>query len=406
MEKQNSDRWLQIHENLSAKVSAAQTALSIALEDKGISIDSEDLLERFREYEDACRLRAKQGRLASVRGNLEIELKNRITAEETTNEIRARTAKASQSLLATARRCGFEAPDEQRAVEELKHWQELRAARLAEFETATRDYAQLNALLDGGTINDLEARAFEIRQREQELAAGIDQVADLAPGTDLDKALQSAVDAASRLDREAHGAAIRAGEKAIELPSVAVAEERHAAALEDLKRVRNLGRTLELTLDFLRKAEERVHRDIAPVLAAGLKESLHLVTRGRYTDARVDPSELSVQVLGPDGQWRKAQSLSHGTAEQIYLLLRVTLADRLTARGEVCPIILDDVLVQCDKERKKALLDVLLTMSEARQVILLTQEDEVLQWAREHVTAPSELLMLPEPITANLIAAV
>jgi hypothetical protein len=108
------------------------------------------------------------------------------------------------------------------------------------------------------------------------------------------------------------------------------------------------------------------------------------VTKGRYTDARVDPSELSVQVLGPDGQWRKAQSLSHGTAEQIYLLLRMTLADRLTRRGEVSPIILDDVLVQCDKQRKIALLDVLLTMSRTRQVILLTQEDEVLQWAREN----------------------
>jgi uncharacterized protein YhaN len=133
------------------------------------------------------------------------------------------------------------------------------------------------------------------------------------------------------------------------------------------------------------------------VLAAGLKQSLSLVTKGRYTDARVDPSELSVQVLGPDGQWRKAQSLSHGTAEQIYLLLRMTLADRLTRRGEVSPIILDDVLVQCDKQRKIALLDVLLTMSRTRQVILLTQEDEVLNWARENLTAPNELIMLPVP---------
>lgn len=397
IDRQNSEAWSQVHEKLSAHVSATRKALLQALEDRGIKITNGDLLEAFREYEGVCRMRAEQASRASRRRDLEVELENRRTAEATTNEIRTRTANASQNLFSAARRCGFEVPDEQRAVEELKHWQQIRAVRLAEFEAATREYAELKALLNGGTLDDLEARASEIGHKEQILDAGIGPIPDLAPGTDLDKALQSAIDSANSLDREADGAAIRASQKAIDLPSVAEAEEEFTAAAGELQRVRDLGRNLELTLNFLRNAEERVHRSIAPVLAAGLKQSLSLVTKGRYTDARVDPSELSVQVLGADGQWRKAQSLSHGTAEQIYLLLRMTLADRLTRRGEVSPIILDDVLVQCDKQRKIALLDVLLTMSRTRQVILLTQEDEVLNWARENLTAPNELIMLPVP---------
>jgi hypothetical protein len=121
-------------------------------------------------------------------------------------------------------------PDEQRAVEELKHWQQVRAVRLAEFEAATREYAELKALLDGGTLDHLEARASEIGQKEHGLAALIGPIPGLAPGTDLDKALQSAVDSANSLDREAHGAAIRASQKAIDLPSVAEAEEELTAA--------------------------------------------------------------------------------------------------------------------------------------------------------------------------------
>ena len=37
---------------------------------------------------------------------------------------------------------------------------------------------------------------------------------------------------------------------------------------------------------------------------------------------------LSVQVRAPGGRLRDAGGLSHGTTEQVYLLLRVALADR------------------------------------------------------------------------------
>jgi uncharacterized protein YhaN len=155
-----------------------------------------------------------------------------------------------------------------------------------------------------------------------------------------------------------------------------------------------LGRTLTLALDFLRKAEERVQRDIAPVLAAGLRQWLADVTQGRYTDARVDPSDLNVQVLGPDHQWHDAHLLSHGTAEQIYLLLRIVLAEILVTSGETCLLLLDDVLVQSDRVRKRSVLNVIAAISRTRQVILQTQEEEVLQWAQQHIVEPDRLVFL------------
>jgi len=80
------------------------------------------------------------------------------------------------------------------------------------------------------------------------------------------------------------------------------------------------------------------------------------MARGRNTgslhDARVDPS-IFVCRCWTGQSVRNVQLLSHGTAEQIYLLLRVVLAERLTTAGETCPLLLDDVLVQCDQARKR-----------------------------------------------------
>ena len=60
----------------------------------------------------------------------------------------------------------------------------------------------------------------------------------------------------------------------------------------------------------------------------------------------------------------------------------VWLAEHLAKPGEVIPLILDDVTVQCDTTRTARLLEILHRVSRDRQVILFTQEDDVLQWPR------------------------
>ena len=70
---------------------------------------------------------------------------------------------------------------------------------------------------------------------------------------------------------------------------VSEAEEDLSKAENELKRVQELKQTLELTRRFLEDAQDRVHRDIAPLLAATLKNWLPVVTDHRYTDVMVDP---------------------------------------------------------------------------------------------------------------------
>ena len=121
------------------------------------------------------------------------------------------------------------------------------------------------------------------------------------------------------------------------------------------------------------------------------------ITVGRYVDARVDPETLQVHVSDKTGAWREAALMSHGTAEQIYLLLRLAMAQYLTEPFEVCPLILDEITVQTDSRRKQKLLDTLKAVSEVRQVILFSQEEEVYAWARNNLSEPESRIIKLTP---------
>lgn len=116
-------------------------------------------------------------------------------------------------------------------------------------------------------------------------------------------------------------------------------------------------------------------------------EWLPNVTGGRYQDCRIDPESLLVEVRGANG-WQRAPLLSHGTAEQVYLLLRLALSRHLTKQDEICPLILDDVVSASDAARKRVVLETLLAISESPQVILFTHEDDVRDWADERLEEP------------------
>ena len=151
-----------------------------------------------------------------------------------------------------------------------------------------------------------------------------------------------------------------------------------------------------MTIRFLEQAEELVHRNVAPVFAETVREWLPRVTGGRYTDCSVDPEKLAVEVATANGRWQRAELLSHGTAEQVYLLLRLALARHLAK--EDCPLILDDAVAASDSRRKQELLETLLAVSEATQVILFTHEDDVCAWARGRLVGePHKLIELNGP---------
>ena len=67
---------------------------------------------------------------------------------------------------------------------------------------------------------------------------------------------------------------------------------------------------------------------------------------------------------------RAAAAMSCGTADQMYLALRLAMVRRLLPQD--APLVLDDALVNFDDERARAAVELLTREAENRQVILFT----------------------------------
>lgn len=325
--------------------------------------------------------------------------------------IEATRRRAGDQVLAAARRCELAPDTAEEAVPLLRQWQTDYAQQAAVLDLEQRARARLDSLLGGRSVADLqrEAAAAEVKAGDaaggfgdEDLMAAAAEVSESPGGSAaLLPELRALARAADRRSAEAEGsrraleselsgialAPGGAGDPAAAEPTgVGAAEEQHARAEAELHRLRELDETLELTRRFLTAAQERAHRTIAPVLADAIRSSLPDVTGGRYTEVTVDPERLRVQVRAPAGRWRSADVLSHGTAEQVYLLLRIALARHLAHPGRSCPVLLDEVTVHADAHRTEQILEQLLLASADRQIIVFTQQGQVRDWARRRLT--------------------
>jgi uncharacterized protein YhaN len=288
------------------------------------------------------------------------------------------------------------------AVERLLAWQRTRAEMAQANETAIREWQELQGLLAGGTLTALQAEAERRRQVAARLAARVGDAAVIPAEADSEMALAGAREAASRSKAVVDEMSGELRLLATTLASVAEAEERVAAARTELARVQNLAAVIDETLNLLEAAERRVHRDVAPILTASVQRHLPAITGGAYVEVGMNPRDLSVDVKeARTGQWRDARLLSEGTREQIYLLLRVAMAEHLVTSDESAPLLLDEVTAQSDPERKLRMLDVLHALSADRQIVLFSHDAEVMEWAALALREPRDrLIRLGVPTSA------
>ena len=305
---------------------------------------------------------------------------DREAAERLAREATSARECARDGLRATAAQCGVAAENEDGLVLELRRWHERHQAECALRERALREWSEFEGILQGRPIEELEAEVAQASATADTLVRAAGARDGSLPILEDDpeaqvRRLRGVHEAAVRRAAELRG---RAESEAHRVESVTEAEEASAEAKGELDSVVQLARTLELTRSLLERAQERVHRDVARLLAEAIRGWLPRLTGDRYDDVSVDPESLDVKVRGTSFGWRSAALLSQGTAEQVYLLLRVALATHLTQAREVCPLVLDDVTTQSDRQRSLAILELLHEISRERQIVFFTQEDDVL----------------------------
>jgi exonuclease SbcC len=383
--------WKERHTELTARFTAQVERLRELLAAHGAP-QGGDVLQAFADYAAACAERARLAAEASRRPALEAQLAAREAAESVADAAYATRQRVAAELREVAARCDVEAEEPDEIVRGLVDWERRWVSEIESREERRRGWAELQALLDGRSLEDLTVEAKRQAAEATRLAAGLSPSELAAVEVDGDLAhrlenLRAAAAEAAGAAAEARGRVETEGRR---LAGVPEAEEAVLGAEEELVRVLRLQETLKLARDSLTAAEERIHRDISRILADSIRPWLPRVTLGRYADIRVDPASLEVQVQEAAGAWRNASLLSHGTAEQVYLLLRMALARHLSRPEETCPLILDDITVQSDSRRKEGVLGLLHEISAERQVILFTQEEEVLAWAEQNLHEPRD----------------
>ena len=93
------------------------------------------------------------------------------------------------------------------------------------------------------------------------------------------------------------------------------------------------------------------------------------LTGGRYDRIRLGENFTLQTGADRETTLREALWRSDGTVDQLYLALRLAVAEALT---EQAPLILDDALVRFDETRMEAALSLLSRMAEGKQVLLFT----------------------------------
>jgi Fe-S cluster assembly ATPase SufC len=364
---------------------AATRTLAGALRAHGVEPGT-DPLAAAAAYEAACRERAEAASVAAAGPALRRELDAARETERMASERAQIRVEAASALRAAAVAAGIHPPldaslDEVAA--ELDAWRAERVAQAEAAQRSIREYEELTGLLAGGTVTELvtEADRLEAAVITMEVAA-TDGEASAAP---IDEAA-----AAAEVERHREAAAALAGALQVregDLVNVAVAEEAAAAARLRVERVVELAGIIDETMALLEAAQRQVHRDLAPVLAAAIREWLPILSGGAYVEAGVNPADLSIEVKErATGAWRQARLLSGGTREQVYLLLRVAMAQHLVTTAEPAPMLLDEITAQADVDRREAILEMLLTMAAERQLILFTHDEAVLAWAERRLT--------------------
>ena len=143
--------------------------------------------------------------------------------------------------------------------------------------------------------------------------------------------------------------------------------------LEDaLSRRREEYDALVTAMDGLNEANALLQARMSPALNARAGELLSRLTGGKYDQVSLTREFEALASRRGDVTPRKLLTLSKGTADQLYLAVRLAVCDLVLPGDDPAPLVLDDALVNFDDERLALALDLLRDLANRRQILLFT----------------------------------
>lgn len=190
-----------------------------------------------------------------------------------------------------------------------------------------------------------------------------------------------------------HGMAVRAeGDASAAYDALAQAKHQLEGRLENVARDNRIGElhvreagiverlgahidrylVLAAASRLLAEAQARYQRERQPDVVRRAGEYFATITGGRYVGLTMPLGDGRIEVFDTRAGARTSDILSRGTAEQLYLAVRLGLISQLGDVGRHLPVLMDDVLVNFDPERRMGAAKAVAELAESRQVLFFT----------------------------------
>ncbi|WP_435020172.1 AAA family ATPase [Tundrisphaera sp. TA3] len=331
-----------------------------------------------RRAEDAARaLLERLDRAQAAEARRADRLRLKAAQEARRDEARREVDRADAMLATLVREAGVDSPDGLIAAEAASDEARRRRDQLADLDDQLADLAGL-----GGVDR--------LRDEVQEELAGDtpidDRLADLsdrlaAEECRRDDLARDLGRAAERFDKIDGGSAAADAQQ--------VAEEKAAHLSEDIARYVRL-RLASAALESAIEQHRKKHQ--GPVLGRA-EELFARLTLGSFPRLRAEVDEKGTSLLyGQRGDEKLVgvDGMSEGTADQLYLALRLASLSAHIDHHEPMPLIVDDILVNFDNARSAAALRALADLSARTQVLFFTHHEHLVDLAR--ATLPGDVL--------------
>ena len=109
--------------------------------------------------------------------------------------------------------------------------------------------------------------------------------------------------------------------------------------------------------------------NVTPKFTKNLSETINKISNGKYNKVTVN-DEIGLMVELENGEYVSADRLSIGTIDELYLSLRLSMAEEISE--ETMPIILDEAFAYFDDYRLENALKFLIEELKENQIILFT----------------------------------
>ncbi|MFP6618293.1 MAG: AAA family ATPase, partial [Pirellulaceae bacterium] len=158
-----------------------------------------------------------------------------------------------------------------------------------------------------------------------------------------------------------------------------------------------------VTEHVLQQVREIYERERQPETLKDASGFLQKMTGGRYTRVWTPLDENSLRVDDEAGNVLVLETLSRGTREAVFVCLRLALVRGYARRGMTLPVVLDDVLVNCDGQRAQQAVEVLCEFAElGHQVLFFTCHQHIVAMFEE---AGVDIRTLPDTGTEVALIA-